>query len=33
VKELEAVYTLAGMLTFDEVDCLYNLGRAINAPG
>jgi MMP 1-O-methyltransferase len=33
VKELEAVYTLAGMLTFDEVDCLYNLGQSNQGAG
>jgi predicted O-methyltransferase YrrM len=27
VKELEALYTVPGMLTFDEVDCLYHLGQ------
>jgi predicted O-methyltransferase YrrM len=33
VKELEAVYTLPGMLTFDEVDCLYHLGQINQCDG
>jgi predicted O-methyltransferase YrrM len=33
VKELEAVYTVPGMLTFDEVDCLYHLGQINQCDG
>jgi MMP 1-O-methyltransferase len=33
VKELEAVYAVPGMLTFDEVDCLYHLGQIDQCDG
>jgi MMP 1-O-methyltransferase len=33
VKALEEVYTLPGMLTYDEVDCLYRLGQMNHCNG
>jgi predicted O-methyltransferase YrrM len=33
VKALEAVYNLPGMLTYDEVDCLYRLGQMNHCSG
>jgi MMP 1-O-methyltransferase len=33
LKELETVYALPGMLTHDEVDCLYHLGQINQCDG
>ena len=33
MKALEEVYTLPGMLTYDEVDCLYRLGQMNHCNG
>jgi predicted O-methyltransferase YrrM len=33
VKALEEIYTLPGMLTYDEVDCLYHLGQMNHCNG
>jgi predicted O-methyltransferase YrrM len=33
VKALDEVYTVPGMLTYDEVDCLYHLGQINHCKG